>query len=360
MYSHISSLARAGGGSADIPTGSSIESSASARAREAAASARPAMGTVDPKNTDAAMAAIRTTVTTVGRAKIAGFASGVRSSSEHNHADAFQRRKVRRAGARTGSLRPLHTGTALQGVVNTVGGAKDITRAEKGEAPKLPPRGPGGAAPGARIATFDTLETTGAEGKARAEGRARREAAEAKMAAGAAGRHDLGGKPVSAPHSIGGGGGGGSSSARGGGGHASSGGFGAAAPLPPRRPLIQPSTVSNAASGGAHSSGGSHALGGGGKVGGGGAASSAGGPATAAAVAAKRAEFFGASPPAPPASPLSAYPFPLDPQKPSSGRSKRGRQRRARRRRRLRTLRAAPGRDWGVLGASAPRAVGYL
>lgn len=89
----MTSLVRAGGGTADIPSGTSIESSSAARAREAAASARP-MGTVDPKHTDAAMAAIRTTVTTVGRAKIAGFASGVRSSSAHNHEDAFQRRKV--------------------------------------------------------------------------------------------------------------------------------------------------------------------------------------------------------------------------------------------------------------------------
>jgi hypothetical protein len=91
MYSHIKSLGRVAGGVADIPVGTSIESAAAERAR--ADAPRP-VASVDVRNTDAAMAAIRTTVTTVGRAKVAGFSSGVRSSSAHNHADSFQRRKV--------------------------------------------------------------------------------------------------------------------------------------------------------------------------------------------------------------------------------------------------------------------------
>lgn len=257
MYSHIKSL----GAAADIPHGTSIESAASERAR--ADAPRPT-ASVDVRNTDAAMAAIRTTVTTVGRAKIAGFSSGVRSSSAHNHEDAFQRRK---------------------GVVNTVSGAKDVTRASLAEPARLPPKG--GAHAGPRIMSMDTLETMGAEGRLRAEGREKRDRAAAKMAAGAGGQHDLGGnpvsssrKPASAPHG---------SSARGGGGVA----MGSSSV---RKPAAAASSAASSSGYHASSAGPSHVLGGakpplggaGGPAGGGGGAAGA----TAAAIAERRAAHF--------------------------------------------------------------------
>lgn len=250
MYSHIKSLGRVAGGVADIPVGTSIESAAAEKAR--AEAPRP-VATVDVRNTDAAMSAIRTTVTTVGRARVAGFASGVRSSSAHNHADAFQRRK---------------------GVVNTVSGAKDITRVTAADPPRLPPKGSRPTGP--RIMSMSTMEASTEEGRHRAEGREKRERAEAKMGSG--GRHDLGGNPVA------GGGGGGPR-------HAS------AAPTSARS-----APSSHGGGGGAHraavSGGGSgvshHASSGAGPshVLGGGKPPASGGAVTAAAIAERRAAHF--------------------------------------------------------------------
>jgi len=82
-----------------------------------------------------------------------GFSSGGSSKpSIHAHADSFQRSK---------------------GVVNTLGGAKDTTRAEKMEAPRLPPKGQGKA----QIMGFSTLDAHTVEGKARREAAEKREKA---------------------------------------------------------------------------------------------------------------------------------------------------------------------------------------
>ena len=157
MYQHIKSLKKLG---ADVPYGTTMQ-------REGDGRKPPPQGrAVDPKDTAAvASAAIRTSVSQVGAGRVAGFGgpSGP-SKSIHNHEDAFQRRK---------------------GVVNTVGGAKDINIKREEE---------GGIHRGhARIVTMDTVETLGAEGQARIAARARREAAAA------------GGRPPGAPPVSGGG-----------------------------------------------------------------------------------------------------------------------------------------------------------
>lgn len=167
MYDHIKSLAKMR--AADVPTGTSI------RRDEGGSSKRPGGGNrlgggsgtsnrsesgppkLDARNTAAVADVIRTTTTTVGRARISGFASlnpGMSAAAKvHLHEDSFQRRK---------------------GVVNTFGGAKDVNRQLNAEPAKLPPKGSG-----ARVASFDTLETTNAQGQARIANRAKRDAANA-------------------------------------------------------------------------------------------------------------------------------------------------------------------------------------
>jgi hypothetical protein len=158
MYDHIKSLKRVG--ATDIPVGDSIESEDAKRARQAALAADKAKASIDVTNTEAVKEAIKTHITTVGKAKIAGFGptSSSATSGVHSHPDSFHKRK---------------------GVVNTFGGAKDISRDEK--APGLPPRGPGGAMPGARIANLGSLDSHAEEGKAK------RAAAEAKMRSNSSG-----------------------------------------------------------------------------------------------------------------------------------------------------------------------------
>lgn len=109
---------------------------------------------MDVTNTEAVKDAIKTHVTTVGKPRIAGFGptATAAGSGVHGHADAFQRRK---------------------GVVNTLGGAKDVSRLSKEEPPRLAPRGD--AMPGARVMDVGGLDSHAAEGKAK------RAAAEAKM-----------------------------------------------------------------------------------------------------------------------------------------------------------------------------------
>jgi hypothetical protein len=155
MYDHIKSLARMRAG--DVPVGTSMHKAGGAPAP----APRPAG---DARNTAAVVDAIRataTTTTTVGRARVTGFGPTAPPATEasrlHTHADAFQRRR---------------------GVVNTLGGAKDVTRQGRAPPPALPPKGAGGGG-GARIGSFDTLATTGADGAARAANRARRDAANA-------------------------------------------------------------------------------------------------------------------------------------------------------------------------------------
>ena len=168
MYDHIKSLARMN--ASDVPTGSSMEREAprgGSRASNSGGGGGRKLGSggsstapttdkvVDAKNMGAVADVIRTTTTKVGRARVACFAStapGMAAVTKmHQHADDFQRRK---------------------GVVNTLGGAKDVNRQNNALPVKLPPKGSG-----ARIATFDTVETCGAEGQRRAENRAKRDAA---------------------------------------------------------------------------------------------------------------------------------------------------------------------------------------
>lgn len=142
-------------GAADVPVGSSIESEADIRRRREAGE-RP-KASIDVTNTEAVEKAIATHVTTIGRAKVAGFGPTGRSAGSgiHSGAESFTHRK---------------------GVVNTMGGAKDISRKE---APALlPPRGD--KMPGARIMDVGGLDAHAVEGKAK------RAAAESKMKAAAA------------------------------------------------------------------------------------------------------------------------------------------------------------------------------
>lgn len=158
MYDHIKSLKRVG--ATDIPVGDSIESEDIKKARAAALASDKPKASIDVTNTEAVKDAIKTHVTTVGKAKIAGFGPTSSSSTSgiHSHPDSFHKRK---------------------GVVNTFGGAKDVSRAETEV--RLPPRGPGGAAPGARVANLGSLDAHAEEGKAK------RAAAEAKMRASSSG-----------------------------------------------------------------------------------------------------------------------------------------------------------------------------
>lgn len=165
MYDHIKSLKRVGG--TDIPVGDSIESEDARKARAAALASDKAVATVKVTDTEAVKEAIKVHVMGgAGGARIAGFGPTSTSSTSgvHSHPDAFHRRK---------------------GVVNTMGGAKDVSRADA--APKLPPKGPGGAMPGARVAGLSSLDPHAVEGKAK------RAAAEAKMRSHSSGPGDLGG-----------------------------------------------------------------------------------------------------------------------------------------------------------------------
>jgi len=166
MYDHIKGLKRMG--AADVPVGDSIESDDARKARTAAVGADKPKASVDITNTEAVKEAIKTHVTTVGKAKIAGFGptSAGSGSGIHSHPDAFHKRK---------------------GVVNTMGGAKDVSREAKTELAHLPPRGPGGAPPGARMHGLSSLDPHAEEGKAK------RAAAEAKMRSASTGPSGLGG-----------------------------------------------------------------------------------------------------------------------------------------------------------------------
>lgn len=206
MYSHIKGLARMG--AADVPVGTSIE-------KEGSGSSSSSNGKIDAKNFNSVAAAMAKDVATtqkgnarvmgfnsgatgsvtntqgamstaskgVGAAKVHGFGNGsgnsggttagamssnskgvanvhgfgggskpTLSSTFHNHDDAFQRRK---------------------GVVNTIGGAKDVNRINKEPPPALPGKG---EKKGAHIMGLDMLDQHTVEGKAR------RAAAEKRMA----------------------------------------------------------------------------------------------------------------------------------------------------------------------------------
>lgn len=149
MYSHIKALS--GMGASDIPVGTSIQTEGAAKA---AASRDKA--SIDVKDSaavaKAVAAAVKTSNKSVGAAKVHGFGGGGRGSI-HNHEDSFQRRK---------------------GVVNTIGGAKDVTRVSKEEPARLPPKG---ERKGAQIMGFSTLDAHTAEGKARREAAEKRESA---------------------------------------------------------------------------------------------------------------------------------------------------------------------------------------
>lgn len=173
MYSHIKAFNRMG--ATDLPEGTSMqhENAASKSARPSAPSTAPSGSGYD----------VKTVAKTVGGAKVHGIAGGGGGKpSIHHHEDAFQRRK---------------------GVVNTVGGAKDVNRATRDEAPRLPAKG---ERKGAQIMGFGTLDAHTAEGKARREAAEKRESAGGnahKMnlvkVTGGGGRHaDLGGN-VSLP-----------------------------------------------------------------------------------------------------------------------------------------------------------------
>lgn len=265
MYAHIKSLARVGG--SDIPYGDSMETegaSAAARARDSGP--KPSL---DAKNTASVVAAMKTSVTQVGKAKIAGFSSGSSSaaSSIHNHEDAFQKQK---------------------GVVAGFGGVKFVTR-EK-EEPKLPPKG---SVTGPRVMSMDTMDQHTAEGKAR------REAIEKRMRASSSGASASSGPRLatlsdpSASSIKGKGTGGGAVGAAAGGkfGGASklpSAGSGVTVSAPTRKPLApaaagRSSSAGSSANTGVHSSGAGHKLGGAG--GSAGAAAGAGGSSSAAGIA---------------------------------------------------------------------------
>ena len=204
MYSHIKALTRMN--AADVPVGTSIEKEGSG------SSSSSGNGKIDAKNFGAVASAMAKDVATtqkgnarvsgfnnggsvtntqgamstaskgVGAAKVHGFGNGsgnsggttagamssnskgvanvhgfgggskpTLSSTFHNHEDAFQRRK---------------------GVVNTIGGAKDVNRINKEPPPSLPGKG---EKKGAHIMGLDMLDQHTVEGKAR------REAAEKRM-----------------------------------------------------------------------------------------------------------------------------------------------------------------------------------
>ena len=167
MYGHLRALTGMGKGAADIPVGTSMASEtgrsgatrtsggalsgwgAGARAGEAAMK-----GGAGSAVADAIASNVRTGNKGVGAGNVHGFASKTAGVAPvHNHADSFHRAK---------------------GVVNTVGGAKDINRAERGEPKKLPGKG---EAKGTQIMGFSTLDSHSAEGKARREAAEKRESA---------------------------------------------------------------------------------------------------------------------------------------------------------------------------------------
>jgi len=167
MYGHLKALTGMGKGAGDIPVGSSM-SSEPARGSTVRTSSAPltgwgagrAAGEAAMKGgagsavADAIAASVKTGAKGVGAGNVHGFASKTAAKpSVHNHADSFQRSK---------------------GVVNTVGGAKDINRAERGEPAKLPAKG---EAKGAQVMGFSTLDAHTAEGKARREAAEKRESA---------------------------------------------------------------------------------------------------------------------------------------------------------------------------------------
>ena len=161
MYDHIKSLKRIG--AVDTPHG------ASAATAPGCVKTGGVAACAGIKRSDTALAAIRTNVTTVGRGTVATLAGGggiSRTAAAHLHADSFQRRK---------------------GVVNTIGGAKDVTR--QATAVSMIPHDPHVARTTAssRIATLDTLDTLGPEGIARRKARDRRDAAQARAGKSAAG-----------------------------------------------------------------------------------------------------------------------------------------------------------------------------
>jgi hypothetical protein len=106
-------------------------------------------------STSGAGGGLATTAKSVGRANVHGFGgtgAGNSTAAHHNHEDSFQRRK---------------------GVVNTMGGAKDTTRAPREDEVRLPPKGTRKA----QIMGVDMLDAHTAEGKARREGIEKRERA---------------------------------------------------------------------------------------------------------------------------------------------------------------------------------------
>ena len=164
MYGHLSALKRMGVDASDVPTGSSMgveRSGGGGRGAAPAASGwgakTTASGPVGSAIRDAAeQNGLKTTAVggprVGGNSNVHGFASRNAAPALHTSASSFQRTK---------------------GVVNTMGGAKDVTRAESAPPPALPPRGQGKA----QIMGFSTLDQHTAEGKARREAAEKREAA---------------------------------------------------------------------------------------------------------------------------------------------------------------------------------------
>ena len=163
-----------GTGAGDAPTGSSMGVDRSVKG-VVAATGWGAKGTdiLKSQPESAIQAAAREsglkTRTLGGGGNVHGFAQKAGGSSLHTGASSFTHQK---------------------GVVNTLGGARDVTREEK-EQPRLPPKGE--KRPPATISTIGSLDTWAAEGKAK------KEAAMAKIAA--AGRApSLGGDGGAAVH----------------------------------------------------------------------------------------------------------------------------------------------------------------
>ena len=168
MYAHIKPLARLGvtptavtatgqralrgGGSAGR-----LQGGGGPGAGGLGAPTAPSIGGTTARTPDKGTRTTASVTTLGGHARVSGFASATPAPRpEHQHADAFQRRR---------------------GVVNTLGGARDVTRTRARSTGALP--SPSAAPRAARIATFDTLDTTGAAGVARAANRAKRDAANA-------------------------------------------------------------------------------------------------------------------------------------------------------------------------------------
>ena len=186
MYGHLSALKRMGTAAADIPTGSSmgVDRSGGGGREPVAATGWGAKGGLQTQSSAIADAAAQNGLRTTavggprvgGNSNVHGFASKTAAApAMHNHASSFQRAK---------------------GVVNTVGGARDVTRAEKADAPRLPPKGEAKA----QIMGFSTLDQHTLEGKARREAAEKREKAGGNThgmklvhVSGGGGRGNLGG-----------------------------------------------------------------------------------------------------------------------------------------------------------------------